>query len=79
MRGIERRQNRRLARDLGPAESGDRDEPDDQDGPENDADSRCALELDREESRQQRDGDRQNIGREGGRRDVEPFHRGQAR
>jgi hypothetical protein len=79
MRRIERRQNRRLARDLGPAENGDRDEPDDQDRAENDADSRRALELDGEEPGQQREGDRRDIGREGGRRDVESFDRRQAR
>jgi len=41
MRRIERRQDRRLARDSA-AESGDRDEPDDHDRAENHPDSGCA-------------------------------------
>ena len=74
-RGVERHQDLRLARDLRDAESGDDDEPHDQNRPEEEADARGALELDGEQAGQQPDGDRHDIRREGGRGDVETFDR----
>ena len=58
-------------------ERGDGREPDQEDRPEHHADARGALELDREQSGQQHGGDRDDIGREGRRRDFEPLDRRQ--